>query len=79
MSDVHVFPGVIESQRKQEFLAHVSRCYDSHVAKNGEPDSLVFVLGGVGQPVEPFWMINGDSRASTNHVLAMASVILARQ
>lgn len=80
MSEVaSIRPGVaVHDDRRAAFLAHMARSYDAHIAAHGEPDALVFALGGVAQPRAAYWLILGGSENHPRDTLDLFAAQLLR-
>lgn len=84
MSEVaSIRPGVaVHDDRRAAFLAHMARSYDAHTAAHtaahGEPDALVFALGGVAQPRAAYWLILGESENHPRDTLDLFAAHLLR-
>jgi hypothetical protein len=70
----------VESDRKAEFLQHVSAAFDSYVHKTGqEPEACVHALGGIKEPVSIGWHITDPSCDGADAMLARTIVTIQRE
>ena len=71
---------IVESNVKAEFLNMVAASFDNYVAKTGkEPESIVYILGGLGQDTSLAWHMTGNARGFADEVLCVASAHLMKQ
>jgi hypothetical protein len=81
MADIIGLKGpIIESDAKSEFMNMVAASFDNYVSKAGKvPDSIVYVLGGLGQETSLGWHVTGDSRGYADEVLCKGAAHLLKQ
>jgi hypothetical protein len=70
----------VDSSRRDDFAREVILRFGEYVEQFGsEPEAVVFVLGGVTQPIEVYYVTEGETDGKENAILAMASVALHRE
>ena len=83
MGDATIIPlgaPIVESDRKAEFLQHLSAAFDSYVQKTGrEPEACVHALGGMKEPVSIGWHMTGASCDGADAVLARTIITIQRE
>ncbi len=68
-----------DSRRKAAFLDNVAASFDQYVADfECEPDSVVYVLGGLKQTARSGWINSGDSEGGPTTMLALAMSTLVK-
>lgn len=74
---IPLFGDAVRSDRKSEWLAHLSRCYDSWSKDaGGEPEGFVFVLMD-GKNLHAYWDLAGSLNSIPHMALSSASLAIA--
>jgi hypothetical protein len=78
---VSLRPGIgTESERKALFLEAAAHSFDLYVNDYGaEPDSIVYVYGGLKQTARVGWAVQGASEGGMTSMLAFAQAVIIRE
>jgi hypothetical protein len=67
----------IVNDQRAAFMASAEASFDKYVEDYGEePDSMIWVFGGIRQTTRTGWLMNGDTRGGATSMLALASAVL---
>lgn len=70
----------IDSDRKSEFLQHISASFDAYVQATGEePQAVVHILGGVTERHSIGWHVTGSAKGCADAFLCRAEKALLRE
>ena len=80
-TNVHVLSGAtLDSDRRREFLNDVASAFDLYVKDfEHEPEALVFVFGGITDPVRVAYSTTGVSATGATSMLALASATIMKR